>query len=433
VSLQSASAPTTITLSSVWQAASGGARRNLIVLFVCQALTNGSIVSSTSLSSVIVLYLTGSDRLSGLPSALNLMASALAAFVSGRIMASYGRRVGLAMGYGVGAVGALLGAWMALSGNFVGFLVGGMLIGWCNGTVNQARYAAAEMVPASVRGRVIGTIVSGSVLGSLLATALTPTVQNLARTYNVQAEKLGWLMAAAFLFVGFALIAALFRPKASHLAADSVVSSRPVSGAGISSENVPNARTIQELLRLPELQLALVCLVVGQGVMTMLMVLTPVHLKHLGEGLPTISGVITVHIFGMFGFSWLTGQLVDRLGRRSVAMLGAAQLMLAGLIAVLAVGVLELGVALFLLGLGWNFCNVAGSALLADHLRPNERARTQGLADMLSWLSGAAGAFGGGLIINALGFSAVGWVGLIVGSVPLFAVLLTRPKVVQTV
>ena len=427
MSLQSASAAPAITLSSVWRDASGGARKNLIVLFACQALTNGSIVSSTSLASVIVLYLTGSDRLSGLPSALNLLASAMAAFVSGRIMASRGRRVGLALGYGVGAVGALLGAWMALSGNFVGFLVGGMMIGWCNGTVNQARYAAAEMVPPSVRGRVIGTIVSGSVLGSLLATAFSPLLQSLAKTYNVQAEKLGWLMAAGFLLLGFALIAALFRPKAAHLAPDSVAA---VSDGAASSETV-SPRTINELLRLPELQLALVCLVVAQGVMTMLMVLTPVHLKHLGQGLPTISGVLTLHIFGMFGFSWLTGQLVDRLGRRSVAMLGALQLMLAGLLAVLTVGVLELGLALFMLGLGWNFCNVAGSALLADHLRPNERARTQGLADMLSWLSGAAGAFGGGLVINALGFSAVGWVGLIVGSWPLFAVMLTRPRVAR--
>ncbi len=396
------------------------------MLFACQALTNGSIVSSTSLASVIVLYLTGSDRLSGLPSALNACASALAAFVSGRIMASRGRRVGLALGYGVGAAGALLGAWMALSGNFVGFLIGGALIGWCNGTVNQARYAAAEMVPASVRGRVIGTIVSGSVLGSLLATAFSPTLQSLAKSYNVQAEKLGWLMASAFLFLGFVLIVTLFRPKAAHLAPDS-----PTSSSSVSSQIVPSARSVKELLRLPELQLALVCLVVAQGVMTMLMVLTPVHLKHLGQGLPTISGVITVHIFGMFGFSWLTGQLVDRLGRRSVAMLGALQLMLAGLLAVLTVGVLELGLALFMLGLGWNFCNVAGSALLADHLRPNERARTQGLADMLSWLSGAAGAFGGGLVINALGFSAVGWVGLIVGSWPLFAVMLTRARAVR--
>lgn len=417
----------------MWRDASGGARRNLIVLFVCQALTNASIVSSTSLASVIVLYLTGSDRLSGLPSALNACASALAAFVSGRIMAAYGRRVGLALGYGVGAVGALFGAWMALSGNFVGFLIGGVLIGWCNGTVSQARYAAAEMVPASVRGRVIGTIISGAVLGSLLATALTPTVQGLARVYKVQAEKLEWLMAAAFLLAGFALIAALFRPNTAHLAPDSVAPSSTTSSAGVSSEVVRPARSLNELLRLPELQLALVCLVVGQGVMTMLMVLTPVHLKHLGEGLPTISGILTVHIFGMFGFSWLTGQLVDRLGRRSVAMLGALQLMLAGLIAVLAVGVLELGLALFLLGLGWNFCNVAGSALLADHLRANERARTQGLADMLSWLSGAAGALGGGLVIAASGFAAVGWVGLMVGSLPLFAVMLTRPRVVRAV
>jgi MFS family permease len=46
--------------------------------------------------------------------------------------------------------------------------------------------------------------------------------------------------------------------------------------------------------------------------------------------------------------------------------------------------------ALFLLGLGWNFAYVAGSALLADQLSPGERAKTQGFNDLLLNLTSAA-------------------------------------------
>ncbi len=408
-----------LTLSSAWREASPAVRRNLFVLFVSQALTNGSIVSSTALSSLIVVHITGSEALSGLPSAINFFAAALGAFLAGRIMVARGRRAGLLIGYATGLFGAILGAVMTLIGHFPGFLMGGACIGICLGMQQQARYAAAEMVPGAVRGRVIGSIVSGSVLGSLIAALLTPPVQSLARTWNVADVELIWFLAAGLLLLGLMLVGLFLRPDPSRLAV------RESSSSG--AVNAPS-RSLMALLKLPEVRLALVCLAVGQGVMVMLMVLTPLHAKHLGYGLPTISGLLTGHMLGMFAFSWLTGVLVDRLGRRSVAMLGGLQLMLAGFVATFAITVPEIAFSLFMLGLGWNFVNVAGSTMLADELRDTERARTQGLFDTLALLSGALGAIGGGLVVASSGFVTIGWLGFAISMLPLFGALITRNR-----
>ena len=130
----------------------------------------------------------------------------------------------------------------------------------------------------------------------------------------------------------------------------------------------------------------------------------------------------------MFAFGWLTGRLVDGWGRSLVIQLGAALLMISGFTAVFATRPLEMGFSLFVLGLGWNVLAVAGSTLLTDHLEPHERARVQGSAELVTWLSAAVGALGGGLIVGAFGFPVVGWVGLGLGCVPLVATWLLTAK-----
>ncbi|HWG85522.1 MAG TPA: hypothetical protein VNT60_08595, partial [Deinococcales bacterium] len=88
-----------------------------------------------------------------------------------------------------------------------------------------------------------------------------------------------------------------------------------------------------------------------------------------------------------------------------------------------------IGLALFLLGLGWNFCYLSASALLVSGARLEERARVQGNADLLNWSVAAVGALGGGFLTGSLGFSAVAWAGLAVSVVPLAAaVLLARAR-----
>ena len=102
--------------------------------------------------------------------------------------------------------------------------------------------------------------------------------------------------------------------------------------------------------------------------MVAIMTMTPVHMQAHHHGLGEIGLVIGVHIGAMFLPSLVTGILVDRLGRIPMAVAAAATLLLAGITAALApadaLGWLIL--ALALLGLGWNFGLISGTALVVD-------------------------------------------------------------------
>jgi MFS family permease len=167
------------------------------------------------------------------------------------------------------------------------------------------------------------------------------------------------------------------------------------------------ARPFSVLLQAPGTVLAMSAMICGQLTMVMVMVMTSVHMREHHHALPSISFVISSHTFGMFAFSILSGRLVDSWGRVPVIMAGAAALVFACALAPLSPAVTPLAIALFLLGLGWNFCFVGGSSLLADQLSVSERSRTQGFNDLLIGLVSAAGSLGSGLAFAAAGFTAM--------------------------
>ena len=114
-----------------------------------------------------------------------------------------------------------------------------------------------------------------------------------------------------------------------------------------------------------------------------------------------------------------TGRLTDRWGRGPVILSGAGLLVLACTLATLAPGVLPLSAALFLLGLGWNFCYVGGSTLLSDQLSHAEGAKTQGANEWLLGLATAAASLGSGLVFALTSFTAIGMLGAVLALVPL--------------
>jgi MFS family permease len=149
------------------------------------------------------------------------------------------------------------------------------------------------------------------------------------------------------------------------------------------------------------------------------MVITSLHMSNHHHMLGDISIVISAHTFGMYAFSVVSGQLADRWGRGPVVMAGSAALVLACLAATISPDVIPLGAALFLLGLGWNFCYVGGSTLLADQLTTVERARTQGFNDLLVGLASAAGSLSSGFIFAALGYEVMALISAGVALLPL--------------
>jgi MFS family permease len=160
-------------------------------------------------------------------------------------------------------------------------------------------------------------------------------------------------------------------------------------------------------------------MVLGQMVMVLVMVITSLHMRGHQHDLTDISLVISSHTFGMYAFSIISGRLADQWGRGPVIITGSLTLVIACIAATISPDVLPLGVALFLLGLGWNFCFVGGSTLLADQLSPDERARTQGFNDLLVGLASAIGSLSSGFIFAALGYNTMAFISAVFAVIPL--------------
>ena len=160
-------------------------------------------------------------------------------------------------------------------------------------------------------------------------------------------------------------------------------------------------------------------MVFGQMAMTLMMGVISLHMMEHRHALVGISVVISVHTFGMYAFSLVSGRLTDRWGRGPVILVGGALLVLACALAPLSPDILPLSIALFLLGGGWNLCYVAGSALLSDQLSPPERTKAQGACDFLIGLATAAALLGSGLVLAGTSYAVLGMVGMAISLVPM--------------
>lgn len=171
-------------------------------------------------------------------------------------------------------------------------------------------------------------------------------------------------------------------------------------------------------------------MVLGQLVMIAIMTMTPVHMRAHGHDTGDAGLVIALHVGAMFLPSPLTGQLVDRVGRLPVAAASGVTLCAAGAVAALAPvdSVPALAAALVLLGLGWNFGLISGTALVTDALPAAVRARQQGVLDVGIALAGATGGLSSGLVVTAGGFPVLALVGGVLALAILPALALTARR-----
>ena len=159
--------------------------------------------------------------------------------------------------------------------------------------------------------------------------------------------------------------------------------------------------------------------------MVLIMVMTPIHVRDHGHGLGTVGLIISAHTLGMFALSPLTGIVADRLGRLPVILVGHIVLAVAAILAAVAdeSATGQLALALFLLGLGWNFSFVAGSALLTEGANPAVRVRRQGLGDAVVWTSAAIAGLGSGFLLTAGSYAVLSLVAASLTVLPVVLVL----------
>ena len=389
------------------------ARKLTWVLFTAQAFGSAGFIAAATIASVAGAALSGREAWAGVPSATFLLGSALAAYLWGVVMDARGRRTGLVLGLLTGVLGALVAAWAIVQGSFGLLLVGLPLMGSAQAALQLGRFAAAEVSPPALRGRAISNVVLGGTVGAIMGPLLVGPMGVLSLRLGVP-ELTGAYAASAGMFVlAIGVVFALLRPDPRD------VGRQLVLDAGEAKADTRVARPLSVILRQPAVIAAVSAMVFGQVVMVMLMVITALHMTHHGHALGSVSAVISSHTLGMYAFSVVSGRLTDRWGRAPVIVTGAATLVLACALAPLSPQVVPLAVALFLLGLGWNFCFVGGSSLLSDQLSSAERSRTQGVNDLLLNLASALGSLGSGVVFAGVGYAAMGLVGALVALLPL--------------
>jgi MFS family permease len=399
------------------------ARRITGTIFLTESLFSAAFLAAVTLLSINAATLGGGDQYAGIPSTIALLGRAAIAIPIGILMDRAGRRPALMLGYLSGALGFAISAVSVGWSSFLLLCLGAGFAGIANGASQQARYIASEVWPSDNRARVIGLIVFAGTIGAIFGPLLVGPTGVLAEQLGASVYAGPYWFGAILTLVAALLIFVLLRPDPMQLSHRREADRQATSGAPIV------ARPLRTIFALPFVQLAVAAMVVGQLVMTMIMVITPVHMHHLDHTTGEISLVFTAHTLGMFGFAWATGWLIDRLGSRPMIAYGAGLLIVASILAPTAGNVFTLALALFVLGLGWNFCFVAGSTLLSNQLHYDERGRVQGTNELLISLASGAGSLLTGVIFASGGMLRVGAVGLALTLI--FAVFVTwrwRPR-----
>jgi MFS family permease len=330
----------------------------------------------------------------------------------GVLMDKIGRRNSLTLGLLVGVLGNVLVLAAIQLSSFIMVIIGLMMMGATNSAILLGRFAAAEVNPPAQRGRAIAAVVLGGVIGTILARVLAVPVGEFAVSIGMN-ELAGAYITTLGLFVIAALLVFIgLRPDPREVG-------RELAKQYPETIHLGETRPVLQILRQPAAITAVSAMVLGQVVMVAIMVITSLHMEDHNHNRADIYSVISGHTFGMFAPSIISGWLLDKWGRGRMILVGASTLLLACVTAPLSPDVLPLALALFLLGVGWNFCFVGGSTLLADQLSPAERSRTQGTNDLLVGLASALISLSSGFIFVATSYTVIAVIAGMLSLVPL--------------
>jgi MFS family permease len=376
-------------------------KHTLRVLVGAQLLSGAGLAAGIVAGALLAEEMIGSTSGAGLPSALFTLGAAGSAFLIGQVSQTRGRRVGLAGGYFVGAIGGA-GIVAAAAIDSVPLLLAALLI-YGAGTASsfQARYAGADLAAANARAKAVSIVLVATTAGAVAGPLLTQVTGDFAESVGVIALAGPFMLAAVAYLLAAVVLFAFLRP-------DPLLTARSLdSGQASSSDG-----SIEEI-DTRGVRVAVSVMVLTQFVMVAVMTMTPIHMRDHDHSLTATGAVIAMHVAAMFLPSPVTGVLVDRYGRHRMIAASAITLVSAGVLAAIAPpeSMALLSLALILLGLGWNFGVVSGTALLTDCTPLRERARVQGKADLLVQLSGAAGGLGSGFVMASTGYATLALIG----------------------
>jgi MFS family permease len=364
---------------------------NLLLLALCQGLFLTNNVTFIAINGLVGLSLAPLGWMATLPVMGYVVGGALSTGLVANSQSRWGRKVSFQLGLVVAFLSAMLAAYAAFSHNFWLLVSATVIAGYYSANGQLYRFAAAELAPLPFREKAVSLVMAGGLIGAIVGPNLASRTKGLFETPFMGA----YLALMAVALVAMALMAFIRFPAELP------------KKAGASG-----GRPLREIMAQPVFIVSAAAAALSYGVMNLLMAATPLAMQVCGYAFSDAALVLEWHVIGMFAPGFFTGHLIKKFGTLSI--MGAGVVINFACIAVTLTGV-ELHqflIALFLLGVGWNFLFTGSTTLSMKAWSPEEKDRGQAAINFFVFATMAVTSFASGALVTTQG-----WTWLNIGSI----------------
>ena len=361
--------------------------RNLSLLALCQGLFLTNNVTFIAINGLVGLALAPFGWMATLPVMGYVVGGALSTSLVARTQSAYGRKTSFQLGLVVAFLSALLCAYAAFSRNFWLLCAATVVAGYYNANAQLYRFAAAELAPPGGHEKAVSLVMAGGLIGAVIGPNLA------ARTRT--------LMDVPFAGAYIALaVVALLAMVTLHFIHFPPAPAKKVGGGG---------RPLREIMKQPVFIVAAASGALSYGVMNLLMAATPLAMQQCGLPFSDAALVLEWHVIGMFAPGFFTGHLIKRFGTLPIMGVGVALLLACIAVALSGVDLHQFLIALFMLGVGWNFVFTGSTTLSLSAYTPEEKDRAQGALNFFVFTTLALSSFASGVLVTTRGWALLNW------------------------
>lgn len=364
--------------------------KNLWLLAAAQGLFLTNNVVFIAINGLVGLSLAPAGWMATLPVMGYVVGGALSTGLVARSQRLWGRKVSFQLGLLVAVASALLCAAALHFGSFWLLVLATVMAGYYSANGQLYRFAAGELAAPAFREKAVSLVLAGGLIGAIVG----PNLANQARD-TLGAPFLGaYLALAVVALLSMAVMANIQFPP------------EPPRKQGSNS-----GRPLGEIMREPVFIVSTMGAALGYGVMNLLMAATPLAMQVCGMPFSDAALVLEWHVIGMFAPGFFTGHLIKRFGVLQIMGVGVALNALCIAIALSGQELHQFLIALFLLGMGWNFLFTGSTTLAMQAYRPEEKDKAQAAINFFVFATMAVTSFASGALVTTQG-----WTMLNVGS-----------------
>ena len=356
--------------------------RHLWLLTLCQGLFLTNNVTFIAINGLVGLSMAPLGWMATLPVMAYVVGGALSTGLVAKTQARFGRKASFQLGLLVVLLACLLCAYAAVTKNFWLLCSATLVAGYYNANANLYRFAAAELAAPAWREKAVSLVLAGGLIGAVVGPNLAQQTRALMSVPFAGA----YITLSLVAILAMALLAFIDFPP---------LTTKKSTSAG---------RPLGQIMKQPTFIIAALTSALGYGIMNLLMAGTPLAMQQHNFAFSDAALVLQWHVIGMFAPGFFTGHLIKRFGTLTIMSLGLLLNALCIAIALSGVELQQFLVALFLLGVGWNFMFTGSTTLSLQTYRPEEKDKVQGALNFFVFATLALSSFSSGVLVTTSGW-----------------------------